>query len=113
MGFIDSTTGTPGVPPTTQSSFECDMDENFSLPLRWISPNNTGGPGVEIVHYMLNVTEVNGPSYQMNVTDSNTTITGINCSSIYSVSVRAVNCARMGGPLMISVNPSGEWGISQ
>ena len=108
MSFYNCTTGTPGVPSTPQSSFDCDMDESFSLPLNWTSPNDTGGPNVEIIHYILTVTEHNRLSYEMNVTTTRVTITGLNCSSSYNITLRAVNCVGMGGALVITVNSPGE-----
>ena len=108
MSPSNSTTGTPSIPFTPQSSFECDTNENCSLLLNWTSPSDTGGPNVEIVRYMLYVTELNGPSYEMNVTNTTTTITGLNCSSSYNISVRAVNCVGVSGALVITVNPPGE-----
>ena len=112
MSFYNCMTGTPDVPSTLRSSFECDMDENFSLPLKWTGPNYTGGPNVEIICYTLTVTEHNRLSYEMNVTTTNTTITGLNCSSSYSISLRAVNCVGMGGALVITINPPGECEIN-
>ena len=86
-------------------------DDNFTLPLNWTSPTDTGGPDVQIDCYLLTVTEINDPSYLINVTDTNTTITGLNCSRSYNISLRAVNCVGVSDAVVITVAPPppGEW----
>ena len=87
-------------PPTSviASSTTCGSNGN-QVNLQWTPPTNTGGQGVMITHY--NITGLPqsascsaGPCDMVNGTG--TTITGLQCNTSYSVSVRAVNCRGIG-----------------
>ena len=94
-----------GVPETVDSASiqmltdtRCNANKSTtigSVSLEWSQPNDTGGQGVDIEYYVLNVTgptEYICPADQCNVTTTNTTITGLLCNTSYTVTVRAVNC---------------------
>ena len=88
-------TDSPGSPTliNAPSLLTCDPVNGNQVTLNW---TNTGG-----LYYLLNVTGPAGytcPADQCNVTTINTTITGLLCSSNYTVTVRAVNCAGASGP---------------
>ena len=73
----------------------CDpTNTSYQTTLQW-NANDTGGPGVSILYYLVEVTSPSGfmclPE-QCNVTANTTTITGLSCSTDYSFTVRAVNC---------------------
>ena len=99
------TYNTAGVPETVDSASielfadtRCNANKSITIgnvSLEWTQPNDTGGQGVDIERYMLNVTGPAGytcPADQCNVTTTNTTITGLLCNTSYTVTVRAVNC---------------------
>ena len=71
---------------------ECDSQKKFQAVLQWTPPNDTGGEGVVITHYKVNVTGQNGDNYRKNVTTSYISISGLQCNISYTFSVAAVNC---------------------
>ena len=78
-----------------------DGSESRAATLEWTPPTDTGGEGVKIDHYIVNVTGPGGytcPPDQCNVTTPFTTITGLQYNTSYTVTVRAVNCAGVGIP---------------
>ena len=79
------------VPPVN-----CGGPIGTRVTLEWTPPTNTGGEGVRIDRYIVNMTGPDGytcPLDQCNVTTPSTTITGLQCNTSYTVTVRAVNCA--------------------
>ena len=79
------------VPPTL-----CDSFSGNQVTLQWTPPTDTGGPGVNITHY---VVDINGPAGVTcspepcnMISGTTTTITGLLCNTNYTVTVRAVNC---------------------
>ena len=118
-----SVTGDPGfpilmnVPPTT-----CDSVSDNQVTLQWTPPTDTGGPGVDIDHYVVDVIEsgdITGsdgvacsPEPCNMTTTTSTTITGLLCDISYTVTVRAVNCRNKSSsstPKMFSVTAPGEF----
>ena len=95
----------------SDSSVTCKDFNRGQATLHWTSPTDTGGQGVDIKWYLLNVTGPAGytcPADQCNVTTTNTTITGLLCNSNYTVTVRAVNCAGASAPSqVIEINTPG------
>ena len=84
-------------PPTLRSfsPVNCGGPIGTRVILEWAPPTNTGGEGVRIDRYIVNVTGPDGYTYppdQCNVTTPSTTITGLQCNTSYTVTVRAVNC---------------------
>ena len=78
-------------------SSTCDaMGGGNQVTLQWTSPNYTGGQ--EILRYLVDVSGFACPPHQCNVTTTNTTITGLQCNTSYTVTVRAVNCIGEGTP---------------
>ena len=96
-------------------SASCNDVNGNQFILDWSPPTNTGGPSVEIEHYLVNVTGPPGfncPPDQCNVTTTSTTITGLKCNTSYIVTVRAVNCIGEGTlttPVVINVDTRGEF----
>ena len=89
------TAAVPGTRQLTIFNTGCDPDgTSYQTTLQW-NANDTGGPDVSILYYLVEVTSPSGfvclPE-QCNVTANTTTITGLNCSTDYSFTVRAVNC---------------------
>ena len=85
--------------------------------LQWTPPTDTGGPGVDITHYVVDVTGPAGvtcspePCNMISGTTTNTTITGLLCNTTSTVTVRAVNCrneSNSSAPAMITVTTPGE-----
>ena len=70
----------------------CGPDNTYQTTLQW----NDGDTNVTILRYEVNVTSSPPgfmcPQDQCNVTTNTTTITGLNCSTDYNFTVRAVNC---------------------
>ena len=64
--------------------------------LQWTPPTDIGGDNVTIEHYVVDVAGPAGvtcsPEPCNNTTGTTTTITGLLCSTSYTVTVRAVNC---------------------
>ena len=108
----------PGSPSLIDvpSSLTCDSDSNMAVILQWTPPTNTGGQlGVKIEHYMLTGLPQSasccpaGPCDIMIVGTVTTMITGLQCNTSYSVSVRAVNCRGNGtfsDPINIIFRPA-------
>ena len=71
---------------------ECDSQKNVQAVLQWTPPEDTGGKGVVITHYKVNVTGPKGYNYRKNVTTSYIIISGLQCNISYTFSVTAVNC---------------------
>ena len=90
-----SCTAVPGTRQFGAHSVSCDTTTNtYQTTLQW-NDNDTGGPDVSILYYLVEVTSPSGfvcPPEQCNVTVNTTTITGLSCSTDYSFTVRAVNC---------------------
>ena len=96
--FLSSAIHNPSPPALKNISSFCEHNGG-QVALQWTAPNKTGGQGVEIKRYLLNVTgqpEYNCPTDQCNVTTTNTTITGLQCNTSYTISVKAVNCYKKG-----------------
>ena len=71
--------------------------------LQWNS-DDTGGDGVEIGYYEVNVTSSSCPDQPSRYpTTSSVTITGLSCSCDYSIIVRAVNCMGASESAVISI----------
>ena len=92
--YVTAVPGSPTlmiVPPPT-----CDSISGNQVTLQWTPPTDTGGPGVDITHYVVDVTGPAGVTCSpepCNMTNgTNTTITGLLCNTNYTVTVRAVNC---------------------
>ena len=89
-------TAPPGPPISLNSSSSiCDTVTGNQVTLTWNQPDNTDGQNVNISYYLLDVIEPAGYTCrpnQCNVTTTNTTITGLQCNTNYTVTVRAVNC---------------------
>ena len=99
MMLISHHVGPPGSP--TLSSVSSIV--NGQATLEWAPPTNTGGEGVSIERYIVSVTTASGTGYtcppdQCNVTTPNTTITGLQLNTSYTVAVTAVNCAGQSMP---------------
>ena len=91
--------GVPG-PPTsvfsTASSLGSEPIACDSITLKWAPPTDTGGQGVVIEHYLVSVLgpdEYICPQEQCKITTTSTTITGLQCNTDYTATVRAANCA--------------------
>ena len=89
------TAAAPGTRQLTIFNTGCASDgTSYLTTLQW-NANDTGGPDVSILYYLVEVTSPSGfvcPPEQCNVTVNTTTITGLSCSTDYSFTVRAVNC---------------------
>ena len=84
----------PGPPTSVKFQLIMSCDDGLRAFLNWNPPTNTGGEGVRIDRYLVNVTRPDGytcPPDQCNVTTPFTTITGLQCNTSYTVAVRAVN----------------------
>ena len=92
-------------------SVTCKDFNKGQATLHWTSPTDTGGQGVDIKMYLVDVIGPAGytcPSDQCNVTTTNTTITGLLCNTSYTVTVRAVNCRGVSAPSQaIEINTPG------
>ena len=77
-------------------STSCDSFSSNQVILQWTLPTETGGPGVNIEHYVVNVTGPAGvtcsPEPCNMISGTTTTITGLLCNTNYTATVRAVNC---------------------
>ena len=99
MKLISHHVGPPGSP--TLSSVSSIV--NGQATLKWAPPTNTGGEGVSIERYIVNLTTASGTGYtcppdQCNVTTPSTSITGLQLNSSYTVTVIAINCAGQSMP---------------
>ena len=88
----------------------CDLDSGNQVTIQWTEPTDTGGQNVDIDRYVVNVTGPAGvtcspdPCNMITGTATTTTITGLQCNTSYTVTVRAVNCIGEGNssnPLII------------
>ena len=94
MFFVTDAPRSPtlmNVPPTS-----CDPMSGNQVTIQWSPPTDTGGPGVNIDHYVVDVTGPAGvtcsPEPCHMISGTTTTITGLLCNTSYTVTVRAVNC---------------------
>ena len=100
-------------------STSCDPISGNQVTLQWTPPTDTGGPGVNIGRYVVDVTGPAGvtcspePCNMTSGTITTTTITGLLCNANYTVTVRAVNCRGEGNsspPVVIRVTgPAGQF----
>ena len=98
IGLINTcVTAIPGSPTLMiVPSTSCDSFSGNQVTLQWTPPTDTGGPGVNIEHYVVHVTGPAGvtcsPESCNMISGTTTTITGLLCNTNYIVTVRAVNC---------------------
>ena len=109
-------TAVPGSPTLMNiPSTSCDPMSGNQVTLQWTPPTDTGGPGVNIERYVVDVTGPAGvtcsPEHCNMISGTTTTITGLLCDANYTVTVRAVNCrneSNSSPPAMITVTTPGE-----
>ena len=96
-------------------SITCDPVSGTQVILQWTPPTDTGGPDVNIDHYVVDVTGPAGVTCSSepcnNISGTTTTITGLLCNTSYTVTVRAVNCRGEGTsskPIILRVTAPGE-----
>ena len=96
------------VPPTS-----CDPMSVNQVTLQWTPPTYTGVPGVDITHYVVDVTGPAGvtcsPEPCNMISGTNTTITGLLCNANYTVTVRAVNCRGEGTSSSVVLRTTGQF----
>ena len=94
---IPQTPGSPSI--LDQKIIPVCHNGSEKAPIAWTQPIDTGGKGVIIEYYLVNVTGPAGftcPPAQCNVTTTETIITKLTCDVTYSVTVRAVSCNGVG-----------------
>ena len=94
-------------------STSCDLMRGNPATLHWTPPTDTGGPGVNIIHYVVDVTGPAGvtclPGPCNMISGTTTTITGLLCNANYTVTVRAVNCRGEGTSSSVVLRTAGQF----
>ena len=91
----------------------CNPMSGNQVTLQWTPPTDTGGPSVDIEHYVVNVKGPAGVACSpepCNITTTTiTTITGLLCNANYTVTVRAVNCRGEGTASPVVIRTAGQF----